>query len=173
MPQRGWAIPNPTHMEARTTSPLTRLQQFCRTHRQTLLQTYVAALPSSSYLLSLGTGPATPFQLLSGSILQLPTQPPSPSRPEKEKHSRALQVPGHFISPRVPLKTELFLLLPGYLSFSYTSKKAPQPLAGPWHQNPSPASALSRFSSRLQESLSTELETPITYTFFPDEDSFL
>ena len=52
MPQRGWAIPNPTHMEARTTSPLARLQQFCRTHRQTLLQTFVVALPFSSYLLS-------------------------------------------------------------------------------------------------------------------------
>ena len=77
MPRRGWVIPNPTHMEVRTTSPLTRLQQFCRTHRQTLLQTYVVALPSSSYLLSLGTGPATLFQLLSGSLLQLSKRRPS------------------------------------------------------------------------------------------------
>ena len=66
MPQRGWAIPNPTHMEARTTSPLARLQQFCRTHRQTLLQTFVVASLSSSRLLFLGTGPTTPFQLFSG-----------------------------------------------------------------------------------------------------------
>ena len=40
-----------------------------------------------------------------------------------------------------------------------------RPLAGPWHQSPS--------LPVLQESLSTELETPITYTFFPDEYSFL